>query len=47
MEYQLYIDGQWKDTVTGTVAQNLNPADGSVYAQVHFAGSAEVEEAMG
>lgn len=46
MEYQLYIDGQWKDTVTGTVAQNLNPADGSVYAQVHFAGRAEVEEAI-
>lgn len=46
MEYQLYIDGQWKDTVSGKVAEDINPADGSVFATVHFAGDSEVEEAI-
>lgn len=46
MEYQLYIDGKWKNTVSGSVVPDINPADGSVYAQVHFAGEAEVEEAI-
>lgn len=38
MEYQLYINGEWKDTVTGYVAEDKNPADDSVFARVHFAG---------
>lgn len=46
MEYQLYIDGQWKDTVSGKVMEDINPADGSVFATVHFAGDSEVEEAI-
>lgn len=46
MEYQLYIDGQWKDTVSGKVVEDINPADGSVFATVHFAGDSEVEEAI-
>lgn len=46
MEYQLYIDRQWKDTVSGKVVEDINPADGSVFATVHFAGDSEVEEAI-
>lgn len=46
MEYQLYIGGQWKDTVSGKVVEDINPADGSVFATVHFAGDSEVEEAI-
>lgn len=46
MEYQLYIDGQWKDTVSGKVVEDISPADGSVFATVHFAGDSEVEEAI-
>lgn len=46
MEYQLYINGQWRDTVSGHVAADRNPEDNSVYAQVHFAGEAEVDEAI-
>ena len=42
MEYQLYINGKWKNTESGSVVSDLNPADGSVYAQVHFAGPDEV-----
>ena len=42
MEYQLYINGKWKNTESGSVVSDLNPADGSVYAQVHFAGPAAV-----
>ena len=46
MEYQLYINGEWKDTVMGYVAEDKSPADDSVFARVHFAGGAEVEEAI-
>lgn len=46
MEYQLYIDGQWKDTVSGKVVEDISPADGSVFATVHFTGDSEVEEAI-
>ena len=46
MEYQLYINGEWKDTVTGYVAEDKNPADDSEFARVHFADGAEVEEAI-
>ena len=43
MEYQLYINGEWKDTVTGYVAEDKNPADDSVFARVHFAGGDQGE----
>ena len=46
MEYQLYINGKWKNTESGSVVTDINPADGSAYAQVHFAGPDEVEEAI-
>lgn len=46
MEYQLYINGKWKNTSSGYVAMDKNPADDSVYAHVHFAGETEVEEAI-
>lgn len=46
MEYQLYIDGQWKNTVSGKIIEDKNPADGSIFAKVHFAGEQEVEEAI-
>lgn len=46
MEYKLYINGEWKDTVTGYIGQDKNPADDSVFAQVHFAGKDEVAEAI-
>ena len=46
MEYQLYINGEWKNTVTGYISQDKNPADDSIFAQVHFAGREEVNEAI-
>lgn len=46
MEYQLYINGEWKNTVTGYISQDKNPADDSIFAQVHFAGREEVGEAI-
>ena len=27
MEYQLYINGEWKNTVTGYISQDKNAAD--------------------
>ena len=29
-EYKLYINGQWTETVSGEVKDDINPADGSV-----------------
>ena len=46
MEYQLYINGEWKNTVTGYISQDKNSADDSIFAQVHFAGREEVDEAI-
>lgn len=46
MEYQLYINGEWKNTVTEYISQDKNPADDSIFAQVHFAGREEVDEAI-
>ena len=46
MAYQLYINGEWKNTVTGYISQDKNPADDSIFAQVHFAGREEVDEAI-
>lgn len=46
MEYQLYISGEWRDAVTGYVAEDKNPVDDSVSARAHFAGGVEVGEVI-
>lgn len=46
LDCRLYINGQWVDTVSGSVEQNINPADGSVVGSVQLAGPAEVEAAI-
>ena len=45
-EYKLFIDGKWTETVSGTVIDDINPADGSVWAKVHTAGPDETEAAI-
>ncbi len=45
-EYRLYIGGEWIPTESGKVADDINPADGSVFAKVHTAGPLEVEAAI-
>ena len=45
-EYKLFLAGEWVDTQSGKVIDDLNPADGSVYAKVHIAGQAELETAI-
>lgn len=45
-EYLLYLAGEWTKTVSGKVIDDLNPADGSVFAKVHTAGPDEVEKAI-
>ena len=45
-EYKLFLAGEWTATESGTVKEDLNPADGSVFANVHFAGPAEIETAI-
>lgn len=45
-EYELFIDGKWVRTASGKIADDVNPADGSLYARVHMAGPAEVAAAL-
>ena len=45
-EYKLYINGQWTETVSGEVKDDINPADGSVWAKVHTAGEKETNAAI-
>ncbi|MGI5936221.1 MAG: aldehyde dehydrogenase family protein [Oscillospiraceae bacterium] len=45
-EFRLFIGGEWVPTVTGKVIDDINPANGSVFARVHTAGPEEVEAAI-
>ncbi len=45
-EYKLFLAGEWVETRSGKIVDDINPADGSVYARVHTAGPEEVETAI-
>lgn len=45
-EYKLYINGEWLETKSGKIIDDINPATGEVYAKVHTAGPEEVELAI-
>lgn len=45
-EYKLYINGEWAASSTGTLADDMNPATGEVYAKVHQAGREDVDSAI-
>ena len=45
-EYQLFINGEWVPSATGTLADDLNPATGAVYARVHQAAKQDIEAAI-
>ncbi len=45
-EYKLFIGGEWVPTSSGKIVDDINPADGSVFAKVHTAGPIEVEAAI-
>ena len=42
-EYKLFAGGEWIETKSGKVVEDINPYDGSVYALVHTAGPEELE----
>ncbi len=45
-EYRLFINGEWVPSSTGTVANDINPATGAVYARVHQASRDDIEAAI-
>ncbi len=45
-EYKLFLAGEWVDTKSGEIKEDRNPADGSIFARVHFAGPDEIEHAL-
>jgi aldehyde dehydrogenase (NAD+) len=45
-EYKLFINGEWVPSSTGTLADDINPATGEVYAKVHQASKEDIETAI-
>lgn len=45
-EYKLFIGGEWVASSTGTIADDMNPATGEVYARVHQASKADIDKAI-
>ena len=45
-EYDLFIDGAWVPARSGAVGEDVNPADGSVYARVAQAGREDAHAAL-
>ena len=46
MECKLYINGQWVETKSGRIIDDINPADHSLVAKVHTAGPEEITAAI-
>lgn len=47
MPYQLFIDGEFVDSVTGRTFESINPTDCSVLANVSLASKEDVDKAVG
>ena len=45
-EYRLFINGEWVDSINGSIKDNLNPADGNVIARIHQADREDFEKAF-
>jgi aldehyde dehydrogenase (NAD+) len=45
-EYKLFINGEWIASSTGTLADDMNPATGEVYAKVHQASREDIDRAI-
>ena len=45
-EYKLFINGKWVPSSTGTLADDLNPATGEVYARIHQASTEDIDAAI-
>jgi len=45
-EYKLFINGEWTETQDGEIVDDINPANGEVFARVHQAGPKDVELAI-
>ncbi len=46
MKYQMYINGEWTDAVSGEYYDDLNPYTGEVYAQVASGGAEDAKKAI-
>ncbi len=46
MKYQMYINGQWTDAVSGEYYEDYNPYTGEVYAEVANGGAADTKLAI-
>lgn len=45
-EYKLFIDGEWVQSSSGTILDDLNPATGEVFERVHQASAEDLERAI-
>src|SRR3990172_12716025 len=45
-EYKLYIDDQWGASSKGIIEDDMNPANGTVYARIHQATREDLDKAL-
>ncbi len=45
-KYQLFIDGQWRDSSEGQTLKTYNPATGELLAEIADASAQDVDEAV-
>lgn len=45
-EYKLFINGEYKASSDNNIIDDINPSNGELFAKVHLAGKADIEEAI-
>lgn len=45
-EYKLFIDGEWVASSSNTLADDINPATGDIFARIHQASADDLERAI-
>ncbi len=45
-EFKLFINGQWKESASGNVVEDINPATGQAFAKIHQPSDNDVDAAV-
>ncbi len=45
-EYKLFINGEWKESASSSVVENINPATGQAFAKIHQPSDEDIDAAV-
>ena len=45
-EYKLFINGEWKESASGEVVEDINPANGEAFAKIHQPSDEDIDAAV-